>query len=461
MGLLWVIRKALASRRSCARLQSARERERIDMREEKTSRRKFLASSVAAAATVQIVPTCVLGGPGRTAPSDMITSANIGMGGPAQNVKCDRLLAICDVRKDKLRGGMPGEKNKDGVDCYLDFRDVLDRDDIDAISVGSTETWHAIHIVQSMKAGKDVYGEKPMSKTIREAAAIRDTAKRYGRVFQHGTQRTSSAVCQYARSLVEEGKIGKVVAAGVGDCNHGKLALPPPCPLPAQPMSPDMLDWDLWVGPSAWRPFHKFAMGGVTSWCRYYDFGRSWVNGGAVHPNDAMRYIMGYEHVSPVEIYPAHGKEYKSVTTWKYADGTFLQVGFEGLPIPDEVRKTLPGRGANYGGPFVVIGTEGKLVLDVGRMIWTDPPDLMHVPTNFEPPHQGGHHGEWRTCIRTRKKPICNEDAAYQTEFLCHSSEIAQTVKRPLKWDPVKEEFIGDEEANRLTHRTYRSPWRL
>ncbi len=431
------------------------------MREEKTSRRKFLASSVAAAATVQIVPTCVLGGPGRTAPSDMITSANIGMGGPAQNVKCDRLLAICDVRKDKLRGGMPGEKNKDGVDCYLDFRDVLDRDDIDAISVGSTETWHAIHIVQSMKAGKDVYGEKPMSMTIREAAAIRDTAKRYGRVFQHGTQRTSSAVCQYARSLVEEGKIGKVVAAGVGDCNHGKLALPPPCPLPAQPMSPDMLDWDLWVGPSAWRPFHKFAMGGVTSWCRYYDFGRSWVNGGAVHPNDAMRYIMGYEHVSPVEIYPAHGKEYKSVTTWKYADGTFLQVGFEGLPIPDEVRKTLPGRGANYGGPFVVIGTEGKLVLDVGRMIWTDPPDLMHVPTNFEPPHQGGHHGEWRTCIRTRKKPICNEDAAYQTEFLCHSSEIAQTVKRPLKWDPVKEEFIGDEEANRLTHRTYRSPWRL
>jgi len=443
------------------RTATERQKESIDMHKEKTSRRKFLASSVAAAATVQIVPRCVLGGPGRTAPSDMITSANIGMGGPAQNVKCDKLLAICDVRKDKLRGGMPGEKNKDGVDCYLDFRDVLHRDDIDAISVGSTETWHAIHIVQSMKAGKDVYGEKPMSMTIREAAAIRDTAKRYGRVFQHGTQRTSSAVCQYARHLVAEGRIGKVVAAGVGDCNHGKLALPPPCPLPAEPTSPNMLDWDLWVGPSAWRPFHNFAMKGVTSWCQYYDFGRSWVNGGAVHPNDAVRYLMGYEHESPVEIYPADGKEYKSVTTWKYADGTFLQVGFEGLPIPDEVRKTLPGRGANYGGPFVVIGTKGKLVLDVGRMIWTDPPDLAQVPGNFQPPHQGGHHGEWRTCIRTRKKPICNEDAAYQTEFLCHSSEIALTLNRPLKWDPVKEEFIGDDEANRLTHRTYRSPWRL
>jgi hypothetical protein len=94
-------------------------------------------------------------------------------------------------------------------------------------------------------------------------------------------------------------------------------------------------------------------------------------------------------------------------------------------------------------------------------MIWSDPPELARVDATFTPPHRGGHHGEWRTCIRTRQKPICNEDAAYQTEFLCHSSEIAQTLKRPLKWDPVKEEFIDDEQANRLTSRTYRSPWRL
>jgi len=431
------------------------------MRKERVSRRRFLARSLVGVAAVQIVPRYVLGGPGHTAPSEMITSANIGMGGPAQNVKCDRLLAICDVRRDKLRGGMPGAKPTDGVDRYLDFRQILERDDIDAISVGSTETWHAIQIVQSMKAGKDVYGEKPMSMTIREAAAIRDTAKRYGRVFQHGTQRTSSAVCQYARHLVETGKIGKVVAAGVGDCNHGTLAIPGPCSLPAEPMSPNMLDWDLWVGPSSWRPFHGFAMRGVLSWMIYHDFGRSWPNGGAVHPNDAVRYILGYEHQSPIEIVPADGKEYKSVTTWKYADGTFLQVGFDGLPIPEDVRKKLPTHGANYGGPFVIIGTEGKLVLDVGRMIWTDPPELAHGVSNFTPPHQGGHHVEWHRCIRTREKPICSEDAAYQTEFLCHSSEIAQTLKRPLKWDPVEEEFIGDEEANKLTSRIYRSPWRL
>jgi len=431
------------------------------MRKRKMSRRKFLAGSAAAAAGgVQIVPRCVLGGPGQQAPSETVTSANIGMGGPAAGVKCDKLLAICDVRKDKLRGAMPGEST-DGVDRYLDFRRVLQRDDIDAISVGSTETWHAIHIVQSMKAGKDVYGEKPMSMTIREAAAIRDTAKRYGRVFQHGTQRTSSGTCQYARHLVAEGKIGRVLAAGVGDCNHGKLAMPGPCPLPAEPVSPNMLDWNLWVGPSAWRPFHSFAMGGVLSWMVYHDFGRSWVNGGAVHPNDAVRYIMGSETEGPVEIYPAAGQQYQSATTWKYADGTFLQVGFEGLPIPEEVRKTLPTGGANYGGPFVIIGTKGKLVLDVGKMIWTDPPDLARVDPNFTPPHQGGHHGEWRACIRTRGRPICNEDAAYQTEFLCHSSEIAQTLGRPLKWDPAKEAFIGDEQANLLTGRVYRSPWRL
>ena len=429
--------------------------ERHASRQGKLTRRAFLG---AAAAVPYLVPRSVLGGPGRTAPNDAITCATVGMGGLAPGIRCDKLLAVCDVRRDKL-GGLPGERRADGVDRHLDFRSVLDRDDIDAVAVGSTETWHAIQMIEAMKAGKDVYGEKPMSMTIGEAAAVRSTARRYGRVFQHGTQRTSSAVCQYARHLVAEGAIGRVVAAGVHDCQHGLLAIPGPCPLPAEPVSPDMLDWDLWVGPSPWRPFHSFAMRGVLAWHIYFDFGRNMVNGGAIHPNDAVRYILGYEHESPVEIHPADGKEYTSVTTWRYADGTFLQVGFEGLPLPEEMRKA-PSRDM-YGGPLAVIGTEGKLVLDVGRMIWTDPPELAHIPPDFEPPHRGGHAGEWHACIRSRTRPICNEDAAYQSQFLCHSSEIAQTLKRPLTWEPVKEQFTGDDEANRLLHRTYRSPWRL
>jgi predicted dehydrogenase len=427
------------------------------MRNRTMSRRGFL-SATAAAAAMQIVPRHVLGGPDQKAPSDMITSAVIGMGGTIRGVTCDKRLAICDVRRDKL-GGTPGEKGPDGVDRYTDFRHVLDRDDIDAVAVGSTETWHAIHVIESMKAGKDVLGEKPMSMTIREAAAIRDAAKRYARVFQHVTQRTSSGAVQYARHLVETGKIGKVVAAGVNSCQHDRLAIPGPCSLPAEPLSPEMLDWDLWVGPSAWRPFHSFAMRGVLAWHVYFDFGRNMVNGGAIHPNDAVRHILGHEHESPVEIHPADGKQYQSITTWKYADGTFLQVGFEGLPIPEQVRKTFPG--FSYGGPFAIIGTEGKLVLDVERMIWSDPPDLARLPADFQPSHPVNHLEGWQECIRTRRKPICNEDAAWQSQFLCHSSEIAQTLRRPLKWDPVKEEFLGDEEANRLTFRTYRSPWRL
>lgn len=401
-------------------------------------------------ATISIVPRHVLG-KGQLPPSEMITSANIGLGGPARGVGCDKVLAKCDVRRDKL-GGDPDPKKG----LYLDFRDVLERDDIDAIAVGSTEQWHAIQIIAALKAGKDVFGEKPMSSTIHEAAAIRDAVKRCGRIFQHGTQRTSHKNIQYARHLVKTGKLGKIIAAGVRSCCHNELS--GQFLLPAQPMNPDMLDWNMWLGPAPWRPFNNFAMRGVISWHGHIDFGRCMVNGGAVHPNDAVRHILGYDNESPVAIYPADGKEYKSITTWKYADGTYIQVDFEGLPVKEELQNI----GSMYGGPFAIIGTEGKIVTHSEKaLFWTDPPELADGLLDFELPHKGGHYKEWHNCIRTREKPICNEDAAYQTEFLCHSSEIAQRLKRPLKWDAVKEEFIGDDEANRLMDKPYRAPWHL
>ncbi len=414
------------------------------------SRREFLQGAAGATAALSIVPRHVLG-QGQLPPSDTITSANIGMGGVAQGVGCDRVVARCDVRKDKLKGYPDPQQGR-----YVDFRHVLDRQDIDAISVGSAEQWHAIQIIAALRAGKDVYGEKPMSSTIREAAAIRDAVKRHGRVFQHGTQRTSEKAVQFAHELVSQGRLGKLIGAGVGNCGHNELA--GPCLWAAEPVHPDMLDWDLWLGPAPWRPFNSAAMRGVLAWHQYIDFGRCMVNGGAVHPNDAVRYIIGREKEGPVEVYPADGKEYKSITTWKYADGIYLQVGFEGLPIKEEVRQRL---GGGYEGPFVIIGTKGKIVLSCNAVIWTDPPELWEGYAEFEPPHKGGHAGDWRTCIRTREKPICNEDAAYQTEFLCHTCEIVQRVRRPLKWEPVKEEFIGDEAANRLLEKPYRAPWHL
>jgi predicted dehydrogenase len=415
------------------------------------SRRHFLAQAVAVAA-VSIAPRHVLG-KGQIPPSEMITSANIGLGGPAQYIGCDKILAKCDVRKDKLKGDPDPTKG-----LYLDFRDVLERDDIDAIVVGSTEQWHAIHIISALKAGKDVFGEKPMSSTIHEAAAIRNAVKRYGRIFQHGTQRTSNKVVQYARHLVKTGRLGKVTGAGVVSCDHDKLASQ--FLLPAEPTNPNMLDWNMWLGPAPWRPFNSFAMKGVIAWHSHIDFGRCMVNGGGVHPNDATRHIMGYENESPVAIYPSDGKEYKSITTWKYADGTFIQVGFDGLPVPEEALQRFSGD--YYSGPIAIIGAEGKIVLSSSKsFIWTDPPELADGLLDFDPPHKGGHYKEWHNCIRTREKPICNEDAAYQTEFMCHTCEIAQRLKRPLKWDAVKEEFIGDEEANRLMDKPYRAPWHI
>jgi len=408
-------------------------------------------TQVAAMATVNIVPRHVLG-KGKLPPSEMITSANIGLGGPARGVRCDVVLAKCDVRRDKLKGDPDPKKG-----LYLDFREVLARDDIDAVAVGSTEQWHAIQIIEALKAGKDVFGEKPMSSTIREAAAIRDAVKRYGRIFQHGTQRTSSKIVQYARHLVRQGRLGKLTAAGVGDCWHNQLA--GQIHYPAQPMNPNMLDWDMWLGPAPYRPYNNFVMRGVLGWHTHIDFGRNMVNGGAIHPNDAVRHVLGYETESPISIHPADGKEYKSITTWKYADGTLLQVGFEGLAIPDRLKSMR----APYSGPFAIIGTEGKLFFTstARGFTWTEPPELAQGLAAFEMPHSAGHYREWHNCIRTREKPICNEDAAYQSQFLCHSSEIAQRLRRPLKWDAKREAFVDDAEANRLIDKPYRGPWHI
>jgi predicted dehydrogenase len=414
------------------------------------SRRSFMTRA-AAMATISIVPRHVLG-QGKLAPSEMITSANIGLGGPARGVGCDVVLAKCDVRRDKL-GGAPDPKKG----LYLDFRDVLARDDIDAVAIGSTEQWHAIQIIAALKAGKDVFGEKPMSSTIREASAIRKAVKRYGRIFQHGTQRTSSKIVQYARHLVEQGRLGKITAAGVGDVSHNVLARQ--IHYPAQAMNANMLDWDMWLGPAPYRPYNNFIMGGVLGWHSHIDFGRDMVNGGAIHPNDAVRHVLGYETESPVTIHPPDGKDYTSTTTWTYADGTYLQVGFEGLPIPDDLKRMK----APYCGPFAIIGTEGKIFFAsmASKFIWSDPPELAQGLASFQMPHNAGHYKEWHNCIRTRERPISNEDAAYQSEFLCHSSEIAQRLGRPLKWDAKNEAFLDDVAANRLMDKPYRGPWHI
>lgn len=421
------------------------------MKQKMFSRRQFLQGTAAAAATFSFVPRHVLG-QGQLAPSDMITSANIGLGGPARGVTCDRPLARCDVRRDKLGGDPDPKKGR-----YLDFRDLLERDDIDAVAVGSTEQWHAIHIIAALRAGKDVFGEKPMSSTIREAIAIRNAVKRYGRVFQHGTQRTATKIVQYARHLVQTGRLGRIICAGVGSTEHDHLA--GPCTWPADPMNPNMLNWDLWLGPAPWRPYSNKVMGGVLNWHMHIDFGRCMVNGGAVHPNDAIRYIMGYDNESPVAIYPADGKEYKSITTWKYANGTYIQVGLEGLPVKPEFQKMS----AMYSGPFAIIGTEGKIILTSGAnaFAFADPPELADGLRDFVPPHDLSIYKEWHRFIRTRERTLCNEDAAYQTEFLCHSCELVQRLKRPLKWDAAREEFINDPEANRLMDKPYRAPWHL
>ncbi len=400
------------------------------------TRRQFLKGSLGAAAAFTIVPRHVLGGPSQVAPSETFGGALIGSGGRGPGTFSDlknrhkldvKLLARCDVRF---------ANRADNKTIYTDYRRVLERKDIDIVAIATHPGWHALISIAAMEAGKDVLCEKPMTRFIAEGRAVAQAEKRYGRIFQVGTYGRFGAD-RKIHKLMASGLLKKCPAViiqrgGVKVAEwSGKVQydVSPP---------PGWLDWDMYCGPAPLRPYHRHRFGGTHR--GYWDYEGGGLADMAQHHLDGFNYQYAKDYTSPVkvDVYapPAH-PEACGMWGWvefQYADGL-----------------TLVLDSGEWGEPY-----NRKKPRAVGEADLS-PADREKLAQMPDPKPLVGF-GE---AVKTRKQVGGHAEAAHRTVTLCHLANLAIRTGRKLRYDPVKEEIIGDEEANRLVYQPMRAPCRL
>ncbi|MBE3069556.1 MAG: Gfo/Idh/MocA family oxidoreductase [Planctomycetes bacterium] len=369
--------------------------------------------------------------------NDRITMGCIGMGGQGRGdmggflgFKEVQVRAVCDVvgaHRDMAKTQVDGHyKNKDCA-VYGDFREVLARDDLDAVLIATPDHWHAIIACEALKSGKDVYCEKPETLTIREGRTMVETARRYGRVFSGGSQRVWGDYNWYHR-MVRGGMIGEVKEAWVNVGGPSGA-----CHLPPEPTPPDV-DWDRWLGPAPWRPFHgSLIRGGFRP---FRDYSGGGMTDWGCHTFGGAMFTCNVHETGPVEIYPPDGKDHERLT-YVYANGLRIY------------------HGGAWGDMLSFRGTEGEVPSRDGKK--QTPPDIYIA--NYK--GHGGIFGDFLHCVRTRERPFRDIELGHRTATHCHLGNIAYWLKRPLKWDPVKEEIVGDPEAARWLDRPKRGTWHL
>lgn len=422
--------------------------------ESEIPRRRFLFDIIAAATAPAIVPSSAIGR-GAVAPSNRITVGLIGCGlrtihalGPEfsrlGDVEC---VAACDVWKPN-RDQVAQRLNIGNESVFNDFRDMLDRDDIDAVAISTPDHWHVPMSIASIRAGKDVYCEKPLSNTIREGRALVDCAKRYGAVFQHGTQLHSTGIVRHACELVRNGRIGKLRRIVIGSPPGKSIAPQRPEPVP------DGLDYDLWLGPAPLRPYTSRIVFD-TGWYFISDYSKAgWIAGYGVHDLDIAQLGMGLEEDGPIAIegeaqYPGNGL-FDTVTTYRieyeYANGVKLLM-------------TDTGRN-RHGVQFV--GDEGTVY--VRESIETSPNTLVREsfrPDEVHLPRSPGHIRNFIDCVKSRAEPITSAEMAHRATSAALLGGIACQLQGRLEWDPNMEVFANNERANGLLQCTMRSPWQV
>jgi predicted dehydrogenase len=435
------------------------------MKKKKISRRKFLVkaaeATVAAVGFPYFVPAAALGQAGTVAPSNRITMGHIGVGSQGTwdmrgflSKPETHILAVCDVDRSHRDNAKKEVDEKYGnSDCktYHDFRDIIERDDIDAIAIAVPDHWHSIPAIMAARAGKDIYAQKPLARTIREGRAICDAVTRYGIVWQTGSQQRSDQNFRRACELVRNGRIGKVTRVEVG--------LPTGSSGPNTPVEPvpDGLDWDFWLGPAPWRPYTKFGKNAPHwDWRWIMDYSGGQLTDWAGHHIDIAHWGLGLDRTGPAEIegrgvYPTNGTydtpmEYK--ITCKYASGVEITVMNE---------KTIP-RGTKW------YGEKGWIYVTREQPIQAEPlsvldekigPDEIHLYESRD------HAQNFIDCVKSRKETVAPAEIAHRSISVGLLGEIAMLTEKKLKWDPEKEIFLDSDEANRMLSRPMRSPWHL
>ncbi|MCX5654767.1 MAG: Gfo/Idh/MocA family oxidoreductase [Planctomycetota bacterium] len=420
------------------------------------NRRRFLKTVVQAgavlAAAPYVIPGSALGKDGVVAPSDRITLGGIGIGSRGgYDLGCFlqepdvRFLAICDVKDARRTAVKKMADSKYGnQDCamYRDFRELLARPDIDAVLIATGPNWHASAAIASAKAGKVVYCEKPCTKNIVQSLMLAETFRRTGRVFQGGMQRRNLPQFEFAVELARRGKLGKLRTvhahpAGMGTGSSGWL--------PAEPEPPkESVDWDLYLGPAAWRPFNKRLLDGFN-----FEKGGGLIGGGVLewgsHCVDICQWANDADLTQPVEYEPpANGQ-----ATALYANGVKLVLRENGwLNLG-----SCPVRFEGDTG-WVEAGDSGDIVTSSPALMVGRGAKIPGYPAN-------NHIRDFLNCVKTRGLPRANHEVTCHSHITCHAVGNAIFLKRKLTLDPKTYMFVGDEQANRLRSEALREPWRL
>lgn len=456
----------------------------------KMTRRQVLSRATAVGLTglaaPYVIPSGVLARAGMTGANDRIVVAGIGvrrMGGALirqgfARFEDVRVAAVADVDlrtaeaiakpldRDKALFGIPFTPPTEPADLrdvqpYQDYRRILDRQDIDAVVIGTPEHWHGIISIQAAQAGKDVYCEKPMSLTIREGRLVVQAMRKYDRVFQTGTQRRSQPEWYAACAMARKGRLGKLQRAIVGNYDNASPYHPPG--LKEQEI-PEKMDWDLWNGPVQPYPYHESLITGAggPTWRSYWAFAGGGVTNGGSHWFDQVQWALGMDESGPIEVWTA-GEPFDSRTgqgptvMMRYANGVIMDASTGGGGAPKFV-------GEN--GSVTVDDREGKLI--------GDPPELVAEPLeDLDPqaPRGASHYAHcrnWLDCIRERRKPNADVEIGHRTATVCHLMNIARLVSermgetgQRMQWDPQAERFTNCEWGNHYLDRPRRRPHHL
>jgi len=432
-----------------------------------SSRRQFLRRTLAtggALALPYIIPASALGRDGAVAPSARIVMGAIGVGGRGSSdvrwmlgEQDVQFVAVCDVhrgRREKAKNDVDERYGNKDCAAYRDFRDLLAaRADIDALLIATGDRWHARAAILSMKAGKDVYCEKPGALTIAEGQALVLAEKRYGRIFQTGAQRLSESNYVFAGELLRQGRLGKIHTV------RAHLGYLPAWPrvnavLPAEPEpSKEDMDWDLWLGPAPWRPYNQAFTRPwpVPGWYTQYDFAGGIPQWGS-HTILQCQVDLGLADTSAVEYeYPEKGLA--GGMTVRFANGVQLIAQLDGwrgsCGIRYEGAEGWVATADGYERPDV----SSPLLFAEYKKLVKDYTARTQRPLN--------HVRDFLECVKTRRPTVAHAGVAHRTMTTNLAMDICLDLKRNLKWDPVKEEFTGDDEANKLRSRVAREPWRI
>jgi len=426
------------------------------------TRRRFLGAAAAAAAAPSIVPASALGNDGSKPPNDRIVMGCIGVGGRGRSdtqvflaSSETQVVAVCDVDTGRREGARKmvddhyaarlGKERTRGCLATHDFREVLARDDVDAVMIATPDHWHATLAILAAEAGKDMYCEKPMSLTVAEGRAVVDTMRRLGRIYQSGTQRRSVSHFRFASELVRNRRIGELKRI------VEMLQPGPTCPpQPIQPV-PKGFDYDRWLGPAPWAPYTPMRCHGSFRFILDYSDGK--ISDQGAHFIDIGQWANDTEHTGPVAFegactFPSDGLFDTPVTynvRCTYANGVEMVLTHE----------TVKGDWA-----IRFEGTDGWLLVTRNELFAQRPALTAPLQSHELRLRRSDHHWQdFLNSVRSRAEPIAPAHILHRSHSICHLALICLRLGRPLRWDPDKERFVGDDAANQMLARARREPW--